>query len=174
MKFLLISFVLIFSNGLDVRESYIDQYKDLAMIEMQRTGVPASIKLAQAILESQSGKSLFALQSKNHFGIKCKKYWRGNMYLQIDDDRDEQGELIESCFRSYEDVFNSYVDHSNFLKYSKNYVHLFDLESSDYIGWAKGLQESGYATDASYAKKLISIIERHQLSQYDQKLKSKI
>ncbi|MFT6809485.1 MAG: flagellum-specific peptidoglycan hydrolase FlgJ [Saprospiraceae bacterium] len=169
MKFLLLTLVLAFSSGFDVRESYIDQYKDLAIIEMERTGVPASIKLAQAILESQSGQSLFALQSKNHFGIKCKEYWRGNMYLQIDDDRDGQGELIESCFRSYEDVINSYVDHSNFLKYSKNYIHLFKLDSADYKGWANGLQEAGYATDKAYGKKLISIIERHKLYQYDEK-----
>lgn len=167
MKMIFLSLFLIFSNGIDVRETYIDQYKDLAIIEMQRTGVPASIKLAQAILESQSGQSLFALQSKNHFGIKCKKFWRGNMYLQIDDDRDEQGELIESCFRSYDDVINSYVDHSNFLKYSKNYKQLFNLDPKDYKGWAKGLKEAGYATDEEYADKLISIIERHDLSQYD-------
>lgn len=167
MKFLLLTLVFAYSNIEDVRETYIDQYKDLAIIEMQRVGVPASIKLAQAILESQSGQSLFALQSKNHFGLKCKDFWRGNMYLQFDDDRDESGELIQSCFRSYEDVINSYVDHSNFLKYSPNYIQLFSLESTDYTAWANGLQRSGYATDKNYAKKLISIIERHNLTRFD-------
>ncbi len=177
MNILIFSFLLLTSFGsstdltevseYEIRQSYIDQYKDLAIVEMQRTGVPASIKLAQAILESQSGQSLFALQSKNHFGIKCKDTWRGNMYLQFDDDRDADGELIESCFRSYEGILHSYVDHSNFLKYGAAYSSLFQLEKTDYKGWAKGLQDAGYATDQNYSKKLISIIEHHQLYLFD-------
>jgi len=149
------------------RDSYIEKYKDLAVIEMKRKGIPASIKLAQAILESQSGESEFALQTKNHFGIKCKKAWRGNMYLHFDDDRDENGDLVESCFRSYAGVINSYVDHSNFLANSDGYAALFTLDITDYKGWARGLQDAGYASDPKYADKLIQIIEHHGLDAYD-------
>lgn len=167
MKLVFLSIILSFMSGLGDRETYIDRYKDLAIIEMNRKGIPASIKLAQAILESRSGESQFAAQSKNHFGIKCKDDWRGNMYLHIDDDRDEEGELIESCFRSYDDVINSYVDHSNFLSSKENYAALFALSITDYRGWAQGLQDAGYATDPQYAEKLIKIIEHHGLDAYD-------
>jgi flagellum-specific peptidoglycan hydrolase FlgJ len=151
----------------EVTFSYIDTYSDLAVIEMYRTGVPASITLAQAIHESQSGTSRLASNSNNHFGIKCKSYWQGRSYYHKDDDLDRRGKLIESCFRAYEAVPDSYIDHSNFLKYSVNYQPLFLLSKSDYIGWAHGLKNSGYATDTRYAQKLIKIIEKYNLSGYD-------
>ncbi|MEL6390915.1 MAG: glucosaminidase domain-containing protein [Bacteroidota bacterium] len=154
-------------NSVDYRLNYIEEHKDLAVIEMHRKGIPASIKLAQAILESDSGTSQFSLESHNHFGIKCKKYWRGEKVMHIDDDTDANGDLTESCFRAYEDVFHSYVDHSNFVAHSDNYRPLFDLDPQDYKAWARGLQEQGYATDPKYAEKLIAIIEKHQLYEYD-------
>lgn len=152
----------------DITHSYVDQYKDLAIIEMHRTGVPASIKLAQAILESNSGTSTFSQSSNNHFGIKCKSYWKGEKYYHKDDDLNAAGQLIKSCFRSYESVLDSYVDHSHFLKNSPYYGQLFDISGADYIDWAKGLQHYGYATDPSYADKLIRIIERHNLQSFDE------
>lgn len=147
--------------------SYIDSYKDLAIIEMYRTGVPASITLAQAIHESSSGTSQLASNSNNHFGIKCKSYWRGQSYYHKDDDRNKRGKLIDSCFRAYEAVADSYIDHSNFLKFSSNYQPLFTLSKTDYVGWSYGLKESGYATDKYYAQKLIKIIKKYNLSSYD-------
>lgn len=167
MKMILLFSWILLTNNVDVRISYIEEYKDLAVIEMHRKGIPASIKLAQAILESNAGQSNFSQQSNNHFGIKCKKYWRGGTFMQKDDDKNEEGELIDSCFRSYENVFHSYVDHSNFIAHSDNYRALFELKTADYRGWAEGLQKLGYATDSNYANKLISIIERHSLDDYD-------
>lgn len=152
----------------NIARSYVDQYKDLAIIEMQRTGVPASIKLAQAILESNSGTSTFSQSSNNHFGIKCKSYWKGEKYYHKDDDLNDAGQLIKSCFRSYESVLDSYVDHSHFLKNSPYYGQLFDVAGADYIDWARGLQHYGYATDPAYAEKLIRIIERHDLQLLDE------
>jgi flagellum-specific peptidoglycan hydrolase FlgJ len=147
--------------------SYIDSYKDLAIIEMYRTGVPASITLAQAIHESASGTSNLASNSNNHFGIKCKSYWRGKSYYHKDDDRNTQGELIESCFRAYDAVEDSFIDHSNFLKFSDHYQRLFTLDRTDHIAWARGLKECGYATDKRYTEKLINIIKKYNLSTYD-------
>lgn len=146
---------------------YIHQYKDLAVVEMQRSGIPASIILAQGVLESGNGKSTLALAAKNHFGIKCKNYWVGNTYYHIDDDRDESGNLIKSCFRSYDMVIDSYVDHTNFLMFTKYYTSLFGLSSTDYRSWAKGLKSCGYATDPKYAEKLINIIEKYDLHSFD-------
>ncbi len=154
-------------NNADVRSTYIEEYKDLAVIEMHRKGIPASITLAQAILESNSGQSEFSKKSNNHFGIKCKKYWRGSKVLHKDDDKDDAGAIIESCFRSYDNVFHSYVDHSNFIAHSDTYRTLFRLDASDYEGWAHGLEELGYATDPEYAEKLITIIKSNQLTDYD-------
>jgi len=148
-------------------QTYIEDHKDLAVVEMHRKGIPASIKLAQAILESGSGTSSFALSTNNHFGIKCKSYWKGNTYYHHDDDYNDNGELMKSCFRSYERVSDSYVDHSNFISGRSHYAPLFFLEREDYKGWARGLQKYGYATDSQYAKKLISIIEREKLYHYD-------
>lgn len=156
-----------FNRSEELTFSYIDTYQELAVIEMHRTGVPASITLAQAILESQSGTSSLAVNSNNHFGIKCKSYWNGNSYYHKDDDRDPTGKLIPSCFRAYNEVMDSYIDHSNFLKYSAHYGKLFTIDMKDYEGWARGLKECGYATDKSYAEKLIKTIKKYQLFVYD-------
>lgn len=150
-----------------VAHNYIQTYKEIAIIEMHRTGIPASITLAQALHESNKGTSTLAVNANNHFGIKCKKYWKGETYYHKDDDKNQQGELIESCFRAYHNVLDSYVDHSTFLKNSENYVNLFALARTDYVGWAYGLKRSGYATDKEYAFKLIRNIEKYGLSQYD-------
>lgn len=156
------------------RDQYIHKYKDLAIVEMHRKGIPASIKLAQAILESQSGTSSFATNTNNHFGIKCKSTWVGGTYYHKDDDVNQQGKLIPSCFRSYSRVVDSYVDHSNFLSERSYYAKLWSLSKIDYKGWAYGLQECGYATDPDYAKKLIRIIEREGLSRYDSVTESQL
>jgi len=164
---MLILTCLYMSSSNEVRDNYINTYKEVAIVEMHRRGIPASIKLAQAILESQSGTSSFSLQSNNHFGIKCKHYWKGQKFYHKDDDLDDTGKLISSCFRSYDRVLESYVDHSNFLFDSGNYTALFLLPIEDYRQWARGLQKYGYATDPKYAQKLISIIERESLWKYD-------
>jgi len=147
--------------------NYIDQYSELAVIEMYRSGVPASITLAQALHESNVGKSDLATRANNHFGIKCKSYWNGSTYYHEDDDLDDQGVLVESCFRAYETAHDSYIDHSNFLKHRENYQNLFAIDTKDYKGWAYGLKKSGYATDMKYSEKLIRYIEKYNLSQYD-------
>jgi len=147
--------------------NYIETYKQLAVVEMYRSGVPASITMAQALHESNLGMSNLATKANNHFGIKCKSYWTGNTYYHKDDDRNKQGQLIESCFRSYDSALDSYVDHSNFLKYGSNYVQLFFLERDDYKGWAHGLKKAGYATDKAYAEKLINKIETYGLAELD-------
>ena len=121
-------------------QDYIQQYQELAILEMKRTGIPASIKLAQAILESNAGTSHFALASNNHFGIKCKQYWKGKTYQHKDDDLDEHGNLRSSCFRAYSTVIDSYIDHSNFLVESPSYFPLFRSKNISYKYWAYGLQ----------------------------------
>ena len=149
--------------------SYIDKYKEIAISEMQRTGIPASIKLAQGILESNSGRSTLAIKANNHFGIKCGNYWQGGTFHREDDDY-RNGQLIKSCFRKYDDASQSFVAHSDFLLHSGSryrYGFLFDFDPLDYQSWAKGLKKSGYATDLAYAEKLISIIEKYELFQYD-------
>ncbi len=167
LLFAILSVIMGFRSSEEITFSYIDNYKDLAVIEMYRTGVPASITLAQAILESDSGTSNLASNSNNHFGIKCKTYWKGMSYYHKDDDKDKNGKLIESCFRAYDAVVDSYIDHSNFLKYSSNYSQLFYLDRSDYEAWANGLKTSGYATDKYYAQKLIKTIKKYNLNVYD-------
>lgn len=152
----------------EIAMDYIDMYKDLAVAEMYRSGIPASIIMAQAMHESQCGKSMLAVNSNNHFGIKCKSYWRGDSYYHKDDDYDKKGNLTNSCFRAYNTIVDSYVDHSNFLKYSSNYASLFQLDRTDYKAWAEGLQNSGYATDPNYAKKLIKKVESYNLNHFDQ------
>ncbi len=146
--------------------NYIDQYKDIAIAEMYRTGIPASITLAQGLLESQAGKSDLAIYANNHFGIKCKKYWQGATYYHKDDDY-HKGKLIESCFRHYDSVLESYVDHSNFLKQTDHYSKLFTYSKDDFASWAWGLKEAGYATDQSYPIKLIRLIQKFKLYEYD-------
>jgi hypothetical protein len=138
---------------------YIARYYQLAMSEQQRTGVPAAIKLAQGIYESAAGNSDLASRSNNHFGIKCKSSWRGDTVLHDDDMRQE-------CFRKYPSVEKSYMDHSDFLKGSPRYANLFKLEQTDYIGWATGLKQAGYATNPAYVRKITDLIERYELQQY--------
>lgn len=147
--------------------NYIDQYKDLAVAEMYRSGIPASIILAQGILESSNGNSRLASGSNNHFGIKCKSYWKGKTYYHKDDDFDDKGKLTDSCFRAYETVIDSYVDHSNFLMYTAHYSVLFQYDRTDYFNWATGLKSCGYATDKAYAQKLIDKIELYDLHTFD-------
>ena len=142
------------------RQAYIDRYYPLAVREMQRTGVPASITLAQALLESSAGQSTLATQANNHFGLKCHNDWTGETFIK-DDDR--SGE----CFRAYPSVEDSYRAHSDFLRGRKHYQSLFELDPTDYKEWARGLRRAGYATDPSYANKLITIIEDFQLYRYD-------
>lgn len=147
--------------------AYIQTYSELAIVEMNRSGIPASITLAQGILESQNGASKLAQNANNHFGIKCKKYWQGETYYHQDDDYDDNGKLIQSCFRAYDSVIDSYVDHTNFLKQSANYQELFSYSKTDYYNWAIGLKKCGYATDPQYGHKLVKIIEQKNLAQYD-------
>ncbi len=155
----------------DVQMDYVQQYKNIAMSEMQRTGIPASITLAQGILESASGRSELASNANNHFGIKCAGDWSGKTFYKKDDDRGADGQLIESCFRKYNDPQESFFDHSEFLRdprKSNRYGFLFNLDKRDYKSWARGLQSSGYATSQIYADQLISLIERLRLYEYDQ------
>lgn len=146
--------------------SYISKFKDIAIREMHRSGIPASITLAQAIHESAWGEGTLARSSNNYFGIKCKDYWTGPTYY-IEDDDYQNGRLVKSCFRAYDDVESSFVDHSNFLRDNPRYQVLFTYQTTDYTAWARGLQNCGYATDQKYASKLIRTIERYQLDQYD-------
>jgi flagellum-specific peptidoglycan hydrolase FlgJ len=156
------------NNKLDILASdYIDAYAEIAIIEMYRTGVPASITLAQALHETNFGQSRLATEANNHFGIKCKTYWTGESYYHKDDDFDKSGNLINSCFRKYNIVMFSYIDHSNFLKEGKHYSSLFEYDRTDYESWAYGLKRCGYATDPAYAEKLLSKINRYNLSQFD-------
>ena len=150
----------------DPVDSYIDEYRDLAITEMERTGIPASIKLGQAILESNAGQSTLATKAKNHFGIKCGKNWNGKSMKKKDDDY-VNGRLKKSCFRAYRKNDDSFLDHSEFLMSGKRYDFLFDLDGKDYKKWAKGLKKAGYATAKDYHKKLIEVIERYKLHQYD-------
>ena len=141
-------------------QQYIDRFKDDAIKDMLQTGVPASITLAQGMFESDYGNSSLALEANNHFGIKCHKEWTGKTYIQDDDEKNE-------CFRKYNSVQESYDDHSLFLKTRDRYKFLFDLDITDYKGWANGLKQAGYATNPQYADKLIKIIEENNLSILD-------
>ncbi len=152
------------------RKKYIEKYKYIAIEEMEKIGVPASIKLAQGILESGDGKSWLATKANNHFGIKCGPIWKGETAYRKDDDRDKEGNLIPSCFRKYNNPEQSYRDHSKFLtdpKKEYRYGFLFDYPVTDYKRWAKGLKKAGYATNPNYANLLIGIIEANELYRYD-------
>ena len=140
-------------------EKYIKQYSNLAIQHQKKFHIPASITLAQGLLESGAGQSELARKSNNHFGIKCHSDWRGGRVYHDDDLRGE-------CFRKYKRVEDSYEDHSKFLKRSR-YDRLFQLKITDYKGWARGLQKCGYATDRAYANKLIKVIEDYELYRYD-------
>ncbi|MCR5709177.1 MAG: glucosaminidase domain-containing protein [Bacteroidales bacterium] len=142
------------------RKQYIERYAATAVREMKSTGIPASITLAQGCLESGNGNSTLATRANNHFGIKCHNNWKGKT-IKVDDDA--PGE----CFRSYKTADESFRDHSDFLRYRDRYAFLFDLDPSDYKGWAYGLQKAGYATAKTYATSLIKIIEEEELWRYD-------
>lgn len=145
------------------RPEYIRKYQLLAISEMNRSGIPASIKMAQACLESSDGNSEMARKSNNHFGIKCKSGWNGGRSYHDDDEKNE-------CFRKYKTVEDSFVDHTNFLMGNPRYSSLFQLQSTDFTGWARGLKKAGYATDPRYAEKVIDIIEQNQLWRLDHKM----
>lgn len=146
-------------NRLKPYEEYIAQYAEIAREQQDKHGIPASITLAQGLLESGAGKSELAKASNNHFGIKCHNNWKGETSYAFDDGQN-------SCFRKYDKVSESYEDHSQFLVSGARYRFLFDLKVSDYKEWARGLQKAGYATDPQYAEKLIRIIETYDLDQY--------
>lgn len=141
-------------------ETYIARYKPMAVKQMENFGIPASVILAQAIFESDCGKSDLAKRSNNHFGIKCHNTWLGDTVNKTDDVQNE-------CFRKYGSVEDSYRDHSIFLRTRKWYVHLFRLSLTDYRGWCRGLKDAGYATYPTYAEELIRIIEKYQLHKLD-------
>ena len=143
-------------------EAYIKKYRDIAVEEMRKYHIPASITLAQGLLESGAGQSTLARKSNNHFGIKCGSDWDGKSVRYDDDARNE-------CFRAYKHPKQSYEDHSKFLASRSRYAFLFRLKITDYKGWAKGLKKAGYATDRRYAQRLIDIIELYDLHQYDTK-----
>jgi LysM repeat protein len=152
------------------RKAYIERYKDIAMDEMKRAGIPASIKLAQGILESGDGKSSLATEANNHFGMKCGSQWSGDTFYLHDDDFNSDGDLIKSCFRVFENPDESYYAHSEFLHDPRKvgrYGFLFNLDIRDYRAWAKGLKKSGYATNPRYAQLLIGLIETNRLYEYD-------
>jgi LysM repeat protein len=139
---------------------YINQYSAFAVDEMYRSKIPASITLAQGILESGNGNSRLAREANNHFGIKCKNTWKGKTMYEDDD-------APQECFRKYDAVIDSYRDHSDFLMKNTRYAFLFDLEPTDYKSWAHGLKKAGYATNPQYADLLITFIERHKLDRFD-------
>ena len=142
------------------QERYISRYASIAVNEMYRTGVPASITLAQGIIESRSGQSTLAVDGNNHFGIKCHTSWKGKTMLADDDRRNE-------CFRVYDSAEESFRDHSDFLRYRDRYKFLFDFKTTDYKSWAYGLKQAGYATDPAYAAKLIQCVEDYNLARFD-------
>lgn len=139
---------------------YVDNFKEIAQNNMKIHGIPASITLAQGILESGAGKGKLAINANNHFGIKCHSGWKGESVYHDDD-------ASQECFRKYEHPSESYRDHSLFLTSRQRYSNLFKLDKGDYEAWAKGLKSAGYATDSKYPDKLIGIIERFELYQYD-------
>ena len=142
------------------QERYIARYATVAVNEMYRSGVPASITLAQGIIESASGLSVLAVNGNNHFGIKCHNSWNGRTMRADDDEKNE-------CFRAYDTAEESFRDHSDFLRYRDRYKFLFDFPTTDYKSWAYGLKQAGYATDPSYATKLIQCVEDYDLSRFD-------
>ncbi len=144
----------------EVVQSYVNDFKDIAMSNMRTYGIPASIILAQGILESGAGRGRLATEANNHFGIKCHKDWTGES-VRHDDDSEQE------CFRKYGNPDESYRDHAIFLTGRQRYASLFQLDKNDYEAWARGLKNAGYATDPKYPEKLISYIERYELAQYD-------
>lgn len=179
-RLVLLLYIVLMTKGFAIEASaqykadinnYIQTYKDIAIGEMERTGIPASIKLAQGILESGAGKSELAVNANNHFGIKCGKDWLGKTYSREDDDYDTTGILIQSCFRAYTDATESYIAHSEFLRNPakvSRYGFLFNIDPRDYKEWAIGLKRAGYATNPNYANLLIKTIEDYKLYEFDQ------
>jgi len=157
--FLLLVTSAVFAQKKEVVSNYINTYKDIAVAEMKRTGVPAAITLAQGIHESGAGNSKLVLESNNHFGIKCKSNWTGESVKHDDDAKAE-------CFRKYPASEQSYKDHSNFLKNGQRYASLFELDPTDYKGWANGLKKAGYATNPKYPEVLIKLIEDYNLQDF--------
>ncbi len=158
---LLIVFVpsILFAND---TEAYIKKYRKTAIKEMRKYGIPASITLAQGILESGSGESRLAKKGKNHFGIKCTSDWNGRTIREDDDKKDE-------CFRRYRKAKHSYRDHSEFIATKKRYAFLFEYDKRDYRSWAQGLKQAGYATNHNYPTLLINLIEKYNLDKYDKR-----
>ncbi|MFZ1495656.1 MAG: glucosaminidase domain-containing protein [Saprospiraceae bacterium] len=154
------------NKGYEHVQNYILQYAEIAVNEMHRTKIPASITLAQGMVESGYGQSVLAIRANNHFGIKCKSNWDGECYPLYDDEFDENMNLKLSYFRAYENVIESFFDHSDFLLNTPRYSELFKL-GYNYKLWAKGLQQYGYATRLDYAQILIETIEKYQLYKYD-------
>jgi len=159
--FVIVCFMDAFGQQKITTEQYISQYKIIAMEKMREYKIPASITLAQGILESGSGNSKLARHANNHFGIKCHTGWKGRSYYMDDDEKNE-------CFRAYKDPDESFKDHSLFLTQRPRYTFLFDLDIMDYKAWAKGLSKAGYATNPRYPELLIRIIEEYKLHQYDE------
>ncbi len=156
--------------GADRNQAYAAQFGAAATLEMERDGIPASITLAQGILESGAGTSELAQNANNHFGIKCGSGWSGKSYQKQDDDKDANGNPVQSCFRKYNKVEDSFHDHGEFLRDPKKefrYGFLFKLDRTDYKGWAEGLEAAGYSTSPTYSEKLVDIIERYKLYEYD-------
>jgi len=172
MRIMIITLALILqaistSFSQDIVEEYIGAFQYVAVSEMERTGIPASIKLAQGLLESSWGRSELSTEAHNHFGIKCGGSWDGITYQKEDDDYDENGKLKKSCFRVFESDQASYIAHSEFLLTNPRYGFLFDYSETDYKAWAKGLKKAGYASDPSYPSKLIGIIKKYDLARFD-------
>lgn len=172
-SWMLLSWILVYPFLISAQleaDNYIHTFKHIAIEEMHRTGIPASIKLAQGLLESDLGRSPLSVTGNNHFGIKCGNEWQGKEMYRQDDDYGLNNELTKSCFRVFESSEASYVAHSEFLlNPAKNYRYgfLFSIPAQDYVSWAKGLQSAGYATDPAYATKLIKKIEQYNLFLYD-------
>lgn len=170
----IIFLILFFTSFVSYSQSYtksdiiifITKYKNAAIKKMNEHGIPASVTLAQGILESAAGTSELAQNANNHFGIKCGSAWQGETYLKDDDN-------VDDCFRKYNSVDQSYEDHSQFLLKNKRYGFLFEYNSDDYISWSKGLQDAGYATNPEYSKILLRIIEEYELYNYDKNLPKK-
>jgi len=177
MRFYIFSFLMVFlfagvsekafaqNSGRMTKEEYIKKYEEIAIEEMNKFGIPASITLAQGILESANGNSTLATKANNHFGIKCHKGWIGKTFHMDDDAKNE-------CFRKYKDPLKSYKDHSKFLSTRRRYAFLFELDITDYKGWAYGLKKAGYATNPKYPQLLIKIIEDYGLYEYDKLYKT--
>ena len=154
-------------NSTDANEDYIARFKDLAMFGQYTTGIPASVKLGQALVESQGGESELAVNANNHFGLKCPKCAESEAYLKTDDEYDKNGQLIYSKFHRFNTPEDSYLAHSQRLTTDSRYRPLFNNERTDYRGWAYSLQKCGYATDTRYAERLIGVIERYNLQRFD-------